>query len=111
MTGEHREYEKKEARFGRVKPHTNGYLIRQDCSCPPLWRTGAWQIGARYAKLDLTDKAINGGTIQDVTVGLNWFINPNLKVQWNYVYTDRDAPGAGDGGDFHGVGMRVAHDF
>ncbi len=110
LTGEHREYERKEARFGRVIPKTNGYLIRQECS-PTLWRTGAWQIGARYSKLDLSNEGIRGGTTQDVTIGLNWFINPNLKYQWNYVFTHRDSTAPTGSGDIHGAGMRVAFDF
>jgi phosphate-selective porin OprO/OprP len=72
---------------------------------------GAWQVGIRYAQLDLSDEGIDGGIVQDVTLGLNWFLNPNMKVQWNYVYMDRDAPYGGPDGQTHGFGMRVAHDY
>ncbi len=88
LTGEHREYERKEARFGRVIPHQNGHVVRQDCG-PWHYCPGAWQLGARYSKLDLDDEGIRGGTTQDVTIGLNWFVNPNMKYQFNYVWTHR----------------------
>ncbi len=109
LTGEHRLYETDRGAFGRVAPHENAYLVRSGrgwCFC-----RGAWQVGARFSHLDLRDSGIDGGVIQDATLGLNWFLNPNFKFQWNYVYTDRDAAGAPEGGHSHGVGMRVAHDF
>jgi len=109
LTGEHRVYEKDRAAFGRVVPNENAYLVRGArgwCFC-----RGASQLGVRYCHLDLNDSGVNGGVVQDATLGLNWFLNPNFKLQWNYVYTDRDAPGAAEGGHNHGFGMRVAHDF
>lgn len=106
LTGEHREYERKQGVFGRVKPHENfkwGHGI------------GAWQLGARYSLTDLRDTGIDGGKLQDVTLGLNWFLNPNMKIQTNYVYSYGNAPliGAARGldGAAHGAGTRLAIDF
>lgn len=102
LTGEHREYETKSGVFGRVIPHRNygdnGHL-------------GAWQIGARYNVLDLVDSGVDGGYLEDVTLGLNWFLNPNLKIQTNYCYTIRDAQAGVEHGDYDGVGTRLAWDF
>ncbi len=109
LTGEHRAYLVERAAFGRVVPHDNFFLVRGIHGL--CHGKGAWQIGARYNYLDLRDDGLDGGIIRDWTLGLNWFLNPNLKVQWNYVYTDRDAPGAIAGGDFHGFGTRLAFDF
>ncbi|MDZ4778946.1 MAG: porin [Planctomycetia bacterium] len=111
LTGEHRLYEAERGAFGRVVPHENAYLVRSGGGRGWCFCRGAWQVGARFSHLDLRDAGIDGGVIQDVTLGLNWFLNPNFKFQWNYVYTDRDAAGAPDGGHSHGVGARVAHDF
>ena len=111
LTGEHRAYDKKSGAFGRVVPFRNSRWCPQDCS-EQGW--GAWQILARYSDLDLNDNGINGGRVRDYTAGLNWFLNPNMKIQANYVFTDRNslgspfAPGAGG---IHGFGMRLAHDF
>ena len=46
---------------------------------------GAWQVGLRFSYLDLNDKAIQGGMVYDWTAGLNWFWNPNMKIQLNYI--------------------------
>ena len=111
LTGENRTYDKKAGTFVRVVPHRNSRWCPDDCS-EAGW--GAWQVLARYSNLDLDDNGINGGRLQDYTAGVNWFLNPNLKIQANYVYMDRDsslspvAPGAGG---IHGFGMRLAHDF
>lgn len=102
LTEEHREYEKKQGVFGRVVPHRNFG------ECGSL---GAWQVGARYSKLDLVDAGMDGGTLEDVTLGLNWFLNPNLKIQNNYIYTVRDAQAGPGGGDSYGFGTRLAWDF
>ena len=111
LTGEHREYEKKNAAFGRVVPHQNSRLFPQDCT-EPTW--GAWQVLARYSALDLNDKNLNGGQIWDMTLGINWFLNPNMKIQANYVYMDRNSlnsPTSPGSGPIQGFGMRLAHDF
>ncbi|MBX3436046.1 MAG: hypothetical protein KF861_01040 [Planctomycetaceae bacterium] len=102
LTGEHRDYDRTAGVYGRVIPHKNFHWGRS---------AGAWQVGARYSQLDLQDAGIDGGFLQDVTLGLNWFLNPNMKLQWNYVYTDRTAPAGAAGGTFHGAGMRFAFDF
>ncbi len=106
LTGEHREYEKKTGVFGRVKPDENFHWTKG---------TGAWQIGARYSRTDLKDTGIDGGQLQDVTLGLNWYLNPNMKIQTNYVWADgvppTIGPARGLNGTAHGVGTRLAIDF
>lgn len=106
LTGEHRHYERATGVFGRVVPHENFSISGGGL--------GGWQVGGRYSQLDLRDAGLDGGIVQDVTLGLNWFMNPNLKLQANYVYTVRDPAAAvnqfGREG-FHGFGMRIAHDF
>ncbi len=68
-------------------------------------------MGARYSWLDLNDKGIEAGILHDVTLGLNWFFNPNMKVQFNYSVTHRDVAGDGSDGLVHGFGTRLAFDF
>lgn len=109
LTGESRPYNRKSGAPDRIIPYTNYFFVKSPCG--PIWGSGAWQVGVRYSWLDLRDSGIDGGVVQDVTCGLNWFLNPNMKLQWNYVFTYRDAPGGTSDGDIHGFGMRVAHDF
>ena len=46
----------------------------------------------------------------DWTAGLNWFWNPNMKVQFNYILERRDQPGVAPAW-INGVGVRGAYDF
>jgi phosphate-selective porin OprO/OprP len=106
LTGESRDYDRKRGRFTRIVPKQN-FRWKNGCFQP-----GAWQIAFRYGAADLRDGALNGGLLQEYVVGINWFLNPNLKVQWNYVCQERDSAidGVSDG-LIHGFGMRLAHDF
>ena len=73
---------------------------------------GAWQLTARYTYLDLNDKMIVGGRANDLTVGLNWFLNQYMKVQWNYFLTDRQGDSNTNGnGLINGFATRLAFDF
>jgi phosphate-selective porin OprO/OprP len=51
----------------------------------PASRCGAWEIAARYSYLDLNDKNVFGGTEHNTTIGLNWFINDNVSLKFNYI--------------------------
>jgi phosphate-selective porin OprO/OprP len=78
LTGENRNYNRQTGVFGRVVPKVN--YSRADRT----W--GAWQVGVRYDWVDLNSgKFLNGGNSQDMTVGLNWFLNANARFQLNYV--------------------------
>jgi phosphate-selective porin OprO and OprP len=112
LTGEHRPYNKlggSGAAYTRVVPNSNFFSVRDEegyhCTSP-----GAWQVGVRYSWIDLNDAGLAGGVVNDVTLGLNWYLNPNLKFQWNYTVADRDLNGLSDG-LVHGFGMRTAFDF
>ena len=106
LTGESREYERKNGAFGRVVPLRN-FSWKNCCNDP-----GAWQVGFRYGVADLNDGKVKGGYLQEYTLGLNWFLNPNMKVQWNYAALQRDSQlDKVHGGVIHQFGMRLAHDF
>ena len=47
-----------------------------------------WELAARYSYLTLNDHNIHGGRLVDLTLGVNWYLNPNLRVMWNYVWAD-----------------------
>jgi phosphate-selective porin OprO/OprP len=109
LTGEHDNYNKATGVFDRVVPSRNFYFRNGCVESGP----GAWQLGLRYNYLDLDHETLSGGILHNVTCGLNWFLNPKLKIQFDYMATHRDAPLAGTLGDgwIHGVGTRVACDF
>lgn len=112
LTGDQDQYSKTRAAFDRVRPRESFFFLK-DGNGQSCFGSGAWQVGARYNYLDLNDEGLNGGILHNGTFGLNWFLNPNMKLQFNYMMTYRDAPLAGGVGDgmIHGWGMRLAHDF
>jgi phosphate-selective porin OprO and OprP len=105
LTGEHRAYDRRGAVFDRVVPLRNFNIWEGERGC------GAWQVGIRYAYLDLQNKGVNGATLNDVVFGLNWFLNPNTKVQWNFALDHRDSTPPGSSGWTSIFGMRLALDF
>lgn len=46
---------------------------------------GVWQILARYSELNLNDKTIQGGKENNITLGLNWFVNPFVTFKFNVI--------------------------
>jgi phosphate-selective porin OprO/OprP len=111
LTGEHRAYVRESGLFDRVVPIKNAYWVQGKKGARNEFGYGAWQVGIRYNYLNLNDKGINGGALNDITLGLNWFINPNMKFQWNYSITDRRAPYGFSNGTIQGFGMRYAMDY
>jgi phosphate-selective porin OprO/OprP len=78
LTGENRFYNRQLGTFGRTIPRNNANFKEG------TW--GAWQVGMRYDWLDLNSGAlVNGGNASNVTIGLNWFLNPNARFQFNCV--------------------------
>src|SRR5262249_54298526 len=88
LTGEHQVYDRHDGAFGRVVPLHDYHVKKDDAN--RTW--GAWQVGVRFSYLDLNSNGIEGGQLYDWTVGLNWYLNANMKFQLNYILEHRDAP-------------------
>jgi phosphate-selective porin OprO/OprP len=73
LTGEERPY--KSGSFQRVKPKTN---------FDGNGGVGAWEVAARFGKLDLDSDSLSGGQLRQVTLGVNWYLNPQARVMLNY---------------------------
>ena len=85
LTGESRPYDTRKGVFGRIQP-------KRDFNWGEGSGWGAWQVGARWSQLNLNSGGIGGGRLQDLTLGLNWYLNPVMRVMFNYVYGDRSSP-------------------
>jgi phosphate-selective porin OprO/OprP len=85
LTGEHRHYSRRTGSIARFKPN-------QNFSWNKSWKegrgTGALQVAVRYAELNLNDASagIAGGEQQSLTFGLNWELNPQSRLMYNYVH-------------------------
>lgn len=99
---------------------------------------GDIELAARYDFANLNSRDIKGGSAEGITVGLNYYINSNVKLMFNYsrINNDRYANGKGDlfvgydaagqltknpdqvvakkgkaGNDFNQMAMRIEIDF
>ena len=77
LTGEQRNYKASSASFDRLRPLKN---------FAPGEGPGAWEVALRYSTLDLTDKSIQGGRLDNLTAAVNWYLNPVARIMFNYVY-------------------------
>ncbi len=77
ITGESRAYKADKGVFDAVTPKQPFSLKSGGI--------GAWEVAVRYSNLDLNDEDIRGGEIDDLTVGLNWYINQYVRLSANYI--------------------------
>jgi phosphate-selective porin OprO/OprP len=101
LTGEHRPYSRDRGIFGRPVPANNFDLDGSG------W--GAWQVALRYSELDLDDGLVRGGSAENVTLGLNGYLNPAVRIMVNYVISDIER--ALDEGQVDILQGRVQFDF
>jgi phosphate-selective porin OprO/OprP len=102
-------YNKFYAAPANVVPLENAFWVRNGSGCCGGW--GAWQVGVRYNAIDLNDNGINGGTLNSFTFGVNWFLNPNTKWQFNYDFTNRGQVKTVAAGDINSFGTRFQYSF
>jgi phosphate-selective porin OprO/OprP len=88
LTGEHRPYLRKLGAIDRVKP-LRPLVYRCEDQESGL---GAWEVAGRWSYIDLNDGDIQGGRLNNMTLGLNWYLNAYAKVQFNYIRAFLDNP-------------------
>lgn len=103
LTGEHRPYSRANGGFGRIEPNENispsdGFGMLLD---------GAWEAKVRYSNVNLSE--FEGGTLESMTLGLNWYLIPNSKILVDYILADR--PAASNSGRAHLLGIRFNVEF
>jgi len=104
LTGEHRGYDRRNGVYDRPVLKKNAFFVRGEDGCL-LSNLGAWQVAYRYSYLDLDANGINGGTMNQHTMGLNWYINNATKIQFQYNISQREVVLPAASGTVHGYGM------
>jgi phosphate-selective porin OprO and OprP len=108
LTGEHRTYNKQAGAMDRVYPFENFFRVQTDNGIEG--GCGAWEVAARWSFIDLDSQNIQGGTLHDITLTLNWHLNPYTRVRWEYIHALLDRAPVGD--SFAQIfGMRFDMDF
>ena len=77
LTGESRVF--KNGVVDRIKPFSDFN--------PQAGHWGAFELAARYDRLDLTDRGLSplSRVATSYTAGLNWYLNPNTRFIFNYI--------------------------
>jgi phosphate-selective porin OprO/OprP len=82
LTGESRRYSTSNGAFGGINPK-KPFLIGTG-----NW--GAWEIAARYSYANLNDfdaaAVVRGGIQRNMTLGLNWYPNQNIRFMFNWIH-------------------------
>ncbi|MBR4822399.1 MAG: hypothetical protein IKZ71_04550, partial [Bacteroidales bacterium] len=82
LFGGHQRYDANGGKYTKIKPGRN-------------W--GDIELCARYEYCDLNDGNVYGGAAQAYTLGLNYWVNNNVKFQVNYQFNDNDRYANGKG--------------
>lgn len=87
---------------GEQRPYKNGVFGR-------VKAFNAWELGLRWSRLDLNDGAIQGGEEENLTLGVNFYVNPQLRFMLNYISVDAEMVGITEKPDI--VQLRASFDF
>ena len=98
LTGESRPYDPHSGTFGRLRPRR----------AAGQGGSGAWELAARLSSLDLDDE-IRGGSEDNVTLGLNWYVNNHTRFMLNVI--NASAERGGNETDVTIVQLRAQLDF
>jgi phosphate-selective porin OprO/OprP len=91
LTGESRSYEK--GQFAKITPRA---------------KSGAWELTTRYSVLDAQDNH-SGVKANNVTVGVNYYINEQVRLMMNYINTQLTQAVSSDTGN--AFSFRLQYDF
>jgi phosphate-selective porin OprO/OprP len=69
LVGKGRRFKVSTSTFGKIRPN----------------KGGAIELAARYSYINLNDKDEHGGEQTDYNFGINWYINSEFKLMFNYV--------------------------
>jgi phosphate-selective porin OprO/OprP len=88
---------------GETRPYGKGRFERVEA-------TRAWELALRVSSIDLNDGAIAGGRQDDLTLAVNYYFNPYIRVMFNYVAVDAE-PGPGLSDEPNVFQVRLSLDF
>lgn len=97
LTGEMRDYNRRNGTFGPIRIARSGLV----------GGPGSWEATLRYSHIDLNDSGISGGESDILSAGLNWWPHDDLGFSINYRYIQADRLGVK--GDSHLINTRLIY--
>jgi phosphate-selective porin OprO/OprP len=102
LTGEHRGYDLKKGAFDEIHVH-RPFGVSGDWRHRSIHGIGAFEFAVRYSYLDLDDPNAPptaagtrpGGTVGQLTCGLNWYLNDRTRLMANFSPTTLFNPNTG----------------
>jgi phosphate-selective porin OprO/OprP len=93
LTNDSRPYQREAAVFNRVFP-TRPLMFPGMSKTNVQRGWGAWQVAFRADYLNLDSQNIQGGRLVDLTLSLNWYLNPYTRIYADYIhpFLTRDTP-------------------
>lgn len=103
LSGEHSNYRAFSGDYGRVTPHAN--------FSPQQGTWGAWEVALRYSLADSLEhtRPGRGQKLDHWTLGLNWYLNPEVIVKFNVIYLEGERDVFKDDGWVYGA--RFQYEF
>jgi phosphate-selective porin OprO/OprP len=103
LTGEQRNYKKSSGTFDRVKP-------KENFSFKEMSGKGAMELGLRYTMMDFDEaSSTDEASMDDITLGLNWYVNPQARIMFNVIQTNLQDDGIDEDATIYQ--MRFQFDF
>ncbi len=96
LSGEMRKYNKRSGLIDRV-------MVANEVQSGG-W--GSWEVFGRWSSIDLSDGAIDGGVMNTLSLGLNWWPVSTIQVNVNYRYSELDR--FSQTGSNHGLVTRLS---
>lgn len=76
LTREMRKYNKRNGTMGGVPVSRSVYQ----------GGPGAWELASRFSRIDLSNGLVDGGEMDILSMGLNWWLQPTFGISLNYRY-------------------------
>jgi len=102
LTGEKHKYSNSAGAFGGINPARPVNFNTGDL--------GAWELAVRYSYASLNDANIRGGELKNTTVGVNWYVNQNMRFMFNWIHGEVEkstVAGVNTGADYDVFAMRT----
>lgn len=87
---------------GESRPYKGGKFDRVQAE-------NAWEFGARFSSMDLSDGVVAGGEEDNITFGVNYYVNPYLHLMLNYIMVESEHGAVSDDPDI--LQARLSLDF